>query len=557
MQQPDEESKSGDNDRLMGTASYLIRVKMTILLNDSWKPSLLLSPSSGGDTDERELPSNHHHQLLPFPDGAIADSIAAMMTGAEPAGSPAEVTIINATVIADTATVHVWVSVPVQNRPDAQLLIGIPPPEVRQHLLAAGLQGIKWAGLSNHELLSSNEVVVNQVPMVFFGSAFIASIVFMGSLAALDPLRSSVGWCMGRRNEPVHSELLLPPVAVASLAAFVTYVVKSLSTSSAGGIIVAASWLPVAAFSCVGATLLFNACAMSLLVIVSWEHPRGRIYVTGDNSSRGTAAQQQRSPTATSMAMLPRDQQQGDVYAAHHHHRRQPKHPNRWIFCIAALAAMANVGCLKVLTCGVADWCSFPESRRRKLILSVLGLVASLVGDVAFITIIVLDQQNLYLQASSAAANGPLWPVLPRVAVVLSGNVILLSAISVVRTSVQQMQLDRQRQLLEFGDGSYSAGGDSSPTEIFLSRFQSQCSSPAAPVAESRQASSATPSPNEIGRASGALICLLHAGMNPLCSASPSTTDWLWLRAIHAYMFYTFNLQSDFASTYITIHELC
>ena len=502
VQQPDEDK---EDEGLVGTTSYLIRMKVTILLDDSWKSSLSSSPA-GGDRNERE--TTNHNESLPFPDGVIADSIAAMSRAPV---SPSEVTIINATVIADTATVHVWVSVPVRNRPDAEHLIGISPPEVRQHLLAAGIQGIQWAGLSDHELpeaLSSDEAAVNQVPLVFFGSAFVASIAFVGSLAALDALRSSVGWCMGRRSDPVHSELLLPPMAVASLAAFVSYTVKSLSTSSSG-IVVAAAWLPVAAFSCLGATLLFNACAMSLLVI-SWEQPKMKIYVTDDNSSGGNVVQQ--SPTASSRAMLLRDdQQQGDADASQHQHRHSSTHPNRWIFCIAAMAAMANVGCLKITTCGVADWCSFPESRRRKSVLSALGLVASLVGDMVYITIIVLDQQNLHHQA---AADGRLWSVLPRAAVVLSGNVILLSVMSVVRSLVQQKQKDR-RQLLECGNGS-SAGCDT-PTEIFISPFQSQCSSPAAPVAEGRRAS-APPSPTvELGRAGGLIG---PVGMSPLCCAS-------------------------------------
>ena len=409
QQQPDEDN--AEDEGLVGTttSSYLMRMKVTILLDDSWESSLLPSPASGGDRDdERETSSTRHHQLmdaLPFPDGVISDAIAAMSRAAS---HPAEVTIINATVVADdAATVHVWVSVIVRNRTDAQHLIGIPPPEARQHLLAAGLQGIKWAGLSDHELLpealSANQVV----PIVFFGSAFVASIALVGSLAALDALRSSSGCCscIGRRSDPVvHSELLLPPVAVASLAAFVSYAVKSLSgasSASSGGTIAAAAWLPVAAFSCLGATLLINACAMSLLVI-SWEHPKKKVYATADginSSRRDNVVIHQQSPTgSSSMAALLRDdddhQQQGrdaaaDAHHHHHHHRRRhdTHHPNRWIFCAAALAAMANVGCLRVLTCGVADWCSssFPaeRSRRRELVLSALGLLASLVGDMA------------------------------------------------------------------------------------------------------------------------------------------------------------------------------
>ena len=307
------------------------------------------------------------------------------------------VAILDASVVSATSVVA-WVSVPVQNTGDADPWMTVPPPEVRQRLQEAGIAGVVWAGLSNQKIPDEliDDAARMEVPAVAFAVALGCSIGVLAGCAALDKARSSTGCCcMGRREAPVHSELLFPLVAASSVALSVWYTVYYLAESPS---------LFIASVLCLGSSVIFNACSASL-------------YIVRSDMMMRPGADQKRYFSSNHDACLesagPRDR------------CRQSK----WALCITAvLAAFANVGSLKLLICDAGDWCclssSNPKHMRR---LSALGLVAALLGDLSHIIIVMMHSGELN------DVTGHQWTAPVVASVVLSGNVVLFSLVASLR----------------------------------------------------------------------------------------------------------------------------
>ena len=416
---------------------YLLEMQITMILDEAlWDPSLLVS--SIGEEDAREWSSFA---------SALLEGIASLSP--DPSISTADMTVINAT-NDGSATVIAWISFPVRSPADAEQWQLIPPPQLRQQLQSAGMEGIQWAGLSSltisKALTTDNKgMLPDEEPTTAFAVSLGVSAAVIVAAAAVDVVRSAVSWrSRGRPGGPNLLELLLPPLAVSSLVTFVWYTARNLANGSAS------MTLLLVSVSSIAVSLVFNT--LGTITMLRMMFPVWR-------DANPDAWNDKSGPESTNERLGGEMSRQSENL----HHTRFLS--NKQNVIVAAAAAVANVGCLKLL---VADSCSPAKAIRPswgdvRIHLSVLGLISSLLGEVTRIVVVAADQKTM------PAAAG--WSALAVAAVVLPGNVILVSAISLVWSLMAKR-----------GSGYVAASAASSPLDISLasSPCQSSCSTPTA-----------------------------------------------------------------------------
>ena len=410
---------------------YLLEMQITMILDEAlWDPSLLVS--SIGEEDSREWSSFASALLKGISSLSPDPSIS----------TAADMTVINAT-NDGSATVIAWISFPVRSLTDAEQWQLIPPPQLRQQLQSAGMEGIQWAGLSSlaisKALTTDNKgMLPDEEPTTAFAVSLGVSAAVIVAAAAVDVVRSAASRrSRGRPVGPNLLELLLPPLAVSSLVTFVWYTARNLANNDS-----ASTALLFVSVSSLAVSLVFNTLGtitMLRMVFPVWRDAYPDAW--NDKCGLGITHEGVGGDTNNRMRFL----------------------SNAQNVIVAAAAAVANVGCLKLL----ADLCSPAKSIRQRgdvqIHLSVLGLISSLLGEVARIVVVAADQKTI------PAAAG--WSTLAVAAVVLPGNVILVSAISVVWSLMAKR-----------GSGYVAASAASSPLDISLasSPCQSSCSTPTA-----------------------------------------------------------------------------
>ena len=417
---------------------YLLGMQITMILDEAlWDPSLLVS--SIGEEDSREWSSFA---------SALLEGIASLSP--DPSISTADMTVINAT-NDGSATVIAWISFPVRRLTDAEQWQLIPPPQLRQQLQSAGMEGIQWAGLSSltiSEALTTadNEgMLPDEEPTTAFAASLGVSAAVIMAATAVDVVRSAASWrSRGRPGGPNLLELLLPPLAVSSLVTFVWYTARNLANGPASMALLLVS------VSSIAVSLVFNT--LGTITMLRMMFPVWR------DAYPDAAWNDKCAPGSTHDGVGGEMSRQSENL---HHTRFLSKTQN---VIVAAAAAVANVGCLKLL----ADSCSPAKAIRPswgdvRIHLSVLGLISSLLGEVARIVVVAADQKTM------PAAAG--WSALTVAAVVLPGKVIIVSAISVVWSLMAKR-----------GSGYVAASATSSPLDISLapSPCQSSCSTPTA-----------------------------------------------------------------------------